>query len=75
MSGPPTKRARIEISAAKKQEICQYKEENQKATQQDIARHFSLTWGTAIGRSTISTIFPFAVHQAKLIVHKRERRL
>ena len=56
MSGPPTKRARIEISAAKKQEICQYKEENQKATQQDIARHFSLTWGTAIGRSTISSI-------------------
>ena len=35
MSGPPTKRARIEISAAKKQEICQYKEENQKTTQQD----------------------------------------
>ena len=56
MSGPPTRRARIEISAAKKQEICQYKEENQKATQQDIARHFSLTWGTAIGRSTISSI-------------------
>ena len=56
MSGPPTKRARIEISAAKKQEICQYKEENQKATQQDIVRHFGLTWGTAIGRSTISSI-------------------
>ena len=54
MPGPPTKRARIEISAAKKQEICRYKEENQKATQQDIVRHFSLTWGTAIGRSTIS---------------------
>ena len=56
MSGPPTKRDRIEISAAKKQEICQYKEENQKATQQDIVRHFSLTWGTAIGRSTIFSI-------------------
>ena len=56
MSGPPTKRARIEISAAKKQETCQYKEENEKATQQDIARHFSLTWGTAIRRSTISSI-------------------
>ena len=38
------------------QEICQYEEENQKATQQDIVRHFSLTWGTAIGRSTISSI-------------------
>ena len=56
MSGPPTKRARIGISAAKKQEICQYKEENQKATQQDIARHFSLTWGTVIGRSRISSV-------------------
>ena len=40
MSGPPTKRARIEILAAKKQEICKYKEENHKATQQDIVRLF-----------------------------------
>ena len=56
MLGSRTKRARIEISAAKKQEICQYKAENQKATQQDIVRPFSLTWGTAIERSTISSI-------------------
>ena len=56
MSGPPTKRAQMEISAAKKQEICQYKEENQKATQQDIVPRFSLTWGTAIGKFSISSI-------------------
>ena len=56
MSRPPTKRARLEITAGRKKELCLYKEAHPKATQDDIRRHFSLEWGITIGRSTVSDI-------------------
>uniref|UniRef100_UPI00358F3611 tigger transposable element-derived protein 6-like n=1 Tax=Myxine glutinosa TaxID=7769 RepID=UPI00358F3611 len=56
MSRPPTKRARLEIAAGRKKELCLYKEDHPKATQEDVRRHFSLEWGITIGRSTVSDI-------------------
>ena len=56
MSRPPTKRARLEITAGRKKELCLYKEAHPKAIQDDIQRHFSVEWGITIGRSTVFDI-------------------
>ena len=56
LSEPPFKLTRIEISAAKKQQICQYKCDHKKATQSEIRQHFNLKWEINVGRSTISKV-------------------
>ena len=53
-SEPPSKR--VEISAEKKQQICQYECDHKKATQSEIRQHFNLKWGIDVKWSTISNI-------------------
>lgn len=51
-----SKRSRTDLTMAKKKEICDYKEKNAKATQDQIAEHFSRVWNTSIARRTIGDI-------------------
>ena len=50
------KRARYELFAGQKREVCQYKLDHTKAMQQEIAAHFSSLFEVTIGRSTISDV-------------------
>lgn len=56
MSEPPTKRRRTQFSIAEKKEIVAYQADHPKATQSEIASHFSKEWGKQVGRSMISDI-------------------
>ena len=51
-----TKRARVEKSAGQKRDICQYKIDDPKMTQQEVGIHFSQLWGVTLGRSTVSDV-------------------
>ena len=50
------KQRRIELSAGKKKEICLYKQQHSKATQNDIVAHFTKLWQITVGRSTVCDI-------------------
>ena len=73
-----TKRSRTELTITQKQEICTYKEKNTKATQEQLADHFSKQWKTSIARRTIGDILKrkadWDVHKAHQIKVKRMRK-
>ena len=48
-----SKRSRKVLTMAQKKEIYDYKEKNTKATQDQIAEHFSEIWSTSIARRTV----------------------
>ena len=56
MSQPAAKRRHVEITNAHKRELCLFKQNNVKVTQQGIVDHFSEKWGFKVGRSTVSEI-------------------
>ncbi len=56
MSKPPAKRARIEITAAEKKELCLYKVSKPKATYEDMMSWFKKKFAKPIGRSTVGDI-------------------
>ena len=51
-----SKRSRTDLTLARKKEICDYKEKNVKATQDQIAEHFSKIWKISIVRRTVGDI-------------------
>ena len=55
-SAKPAKRAYVDLSASQTREICQYKQDHPKASQEEISIHFTGVWGVSIGRSTISDV-------------------
>ena len=50
------KRKRVDLCGQQKQEICRFKQENPKATQESIVEHFQKKWKLNIGRSSVSEI-------------------
>ena len=49
-----SKRSRIDLTMVQKKAICDYKEKNTKATQDQIAEHFSRIQSTSIARRMVN---------------------
>ena len=72
-----TKRSRTDLTLEKKKAICDYKDKNTKATQDQIAEHFSRIWNTSIARRTVGDILKrkadWNIAEAHQLKAKRKR--